>query len=244
MACLSLLSLVTSLVAATNGPSDGPRVVVIGGGIGGAAFSYYLHKALPDAVVTLLESSERIGGRLRHTVMHNQTVELGGDAWSTAANAYVVELAKEVGLGDRQPRTRSRRQLDPVNLRLGTWTGSRLVDVEHVIETNLMSDLKGMVMESGFLGRLKLNYAERGAGTAFDDIPGFLRYGSLDEYTRESASDWYRRKGVSSELQDLLLEPLSRVIYDQDLNASHAFSSLVAVTSVLGAASFNPGNEP
>ena len=40
----------------------------------------------------------------------------------------------------------------------------------------------------------------------------------------------------------MVLEPLARGIYDQDLDAMQAFSAIVSVTSLLGAASFDGGN--
>jgi hypothetical protein len=39
--------------------------------------------------VIVYEERDYIGGRLKHTTMHNVTIELGGDAWSTAANECV-----------------------------------------------------------------------------------------------------------------------------------------------------------
>ena len=38
-----------------------------------------------------------VGGRLKHIVMDGETIELGGDAWSSA-NEYVEKIAKDLGI--------------------------------------------------------------------------------------------------------------------------------------------------
>eukprot|EP00038_Savillea_parva_P011123 m.195252 g.195252 ORF g.195252 m.195252 type:complete len:526 (-) comp19437_c0_seq1:52-1629(-) len=87
--------------------SSPPQTVgVVGGGIGGAAFAYYYKKAVPNATVIVFEARDYIGGRLKHTVMHNTTIELGGDAWSTTANHYIVKLARELSTASPVPRQR------------------------------------------------------------------------------------------------------------------------------------------
>lgn len=103
--------------------------------------------------------------------------------------------AKEVG-SEEASRARTSRRLDPVNLRLGAWTGTQLVDVERVLERSVGSDLKGLLMESSFLARLKLNYVERGRRGVFRDVPAFLRYcGRQDAPSAASAAHANARCG-------------------------------------------------
>ena len=66
--------------AAVPNVSPPQSVAVVGAGIGGAAVAYYLRLANPGANVTVYEARDYIGGRLKHTMLHNTTIELG--EWS------------------------------------------------------------------------------------------------------------------------------------------------------------------
>lgn len=76
------------------------RIAVVGGGISGLAAAYRLRRLLgPDASITLIEQSDRLGGKLR-------TVSLAGVRYDVGAEAFLnrrpeaVALINEVGLGD------------------------------------------------------------------------------------------------------------------------------------------------
>src|SRR5690606_20608254 len=71
------------------------RVGIVGAGIGGGATSYYVRQLNPDAQITAFESRDYIGGRLKHIVYDNITVEVGGDAWSIV-NEYIQEIVKDL----------------------------------------------------------------------------------------------------------------------------------------------------
>jgi protoporphyrinogen/coproporphyrinogen III oxidase len=75
-------------------------VAVVGGGIAGLAAAYRLRRLLgPDAAITIIEQSDRLGGKLR-------TVELAGVPFDVGAEAFLnrrpeaVALCNELGLGD------------------------------------------------------------------------------------------------------------------------------------------------
>lgn len=239
-------------------PSPAPRrVAVIGAGIGGGAFAHFFKLAHPDAEVVVYEARDYIGGRLKHTTLHNQTVELGGDAWSEVANPYVVALAKELGVrrarsgdGLRAALARlssatgasdplARAVSDPLKLGVGVWDGHRLVDLEALLLRNPGAVEKGLAMEGHFLASLHRNYKTRGDSRAFKSIPEFLHFGPLEQYTSVSAVEYYDSLHISPEVQRYFMEPLTRVIYDQSLRDMQAFSAVVAVTSLLGADSFD-----
>ncbi|OLF13158.1 protoporphyrinogen oxidase [Actinophytocola xinjiangensis] len=83
------------------------RVVVVGGGVTGLVAAYRLKRELGPAVrITLVEQSERLGGKL-------STVEVGGVATDVGAEAFVVRnpsaarLADELGLDVIHPGTAS-----------------------------------------------------------------------------------------------------------------------------------------
>ena len=281
--------------------ADSKRVAVIGGGIGGASFSLYYSKLHPDSEITLFEASDSIGGRLKHTTLHGHIIELGGDAWSTAANAYVVALAKEfrgapataataaststttattaataaaaattttasstasstsssiaaaaaastaaatatttVVPARRRVRARERRRLDPLNLRVGvvrrrppssasspastltsagtfapsgtsapsgsSGSSGSVTNLETLLLEHPIADLTGAASETGFLRKLRMNYATRGANGTFESVAAFVATGGLDKYTSLSASAYWSAKHLSQEVADLFVE--------------------------------------
>lgn len=72
------------------------RVVIVGGGIAGLSAAYYLRKS-PDMQVTLLERSERFGGKIGTERVGELLIEQGPDSVFTAKPA-AVELAIELGM--------------------------------------------------------------------------------------------------------------------------------------------------
>ncbi|MFH8407824.1 protoporphyrinogen/coproporphyrinogen oxidase [Streptomyces sp. NPDC018019] len=84
--------------AAPAGRALAQHVVVIGGGIAGLAAAHRLTGA--GLRVTLLESTGRLGGKLRSGEIAGTPVDLGAEALRVP-RPEAVELAREVGLGDR-----------------------------------------------------------------------------------------------------------------------------------------------
>ena len=79
------------------------QILVIGGGIAGLSAAYYASR-LPDARVTLLESSERWGGKIttdRVAFDDGQFIIEGGPDTFLATKPWGVALCKELGLGER-----------------------------------------------------------------------------------------------------------------------------------------------
>ncbi|MFB6819785.1 protoporphyrinogen oxidase [Streptomyces sp. NPDC056347] len=91
------------------------HVVVIGGGIAGLAAA---HRLLGAGVrVTLLEATERLGGKLMTGEVAGARVDLGAESM-LARRPEAVGLAREVGLGDRlQP---------PATAAASVWTRDAL----------------------------------------------------------------------------------------------------------------------
>ena len=79
------------------------RIVVIGGGIAGLSAAYYASK-LDETHVTLIESSERWGGKIttdRVAFDEGQFIIEGGPDTFLATKPLGVALCKELGLSDR-----------------------------------------------------------------------------------------------------------------------------------------------
>lgn len=69
-----------------------PKVAVVGGGISGLAAAYRLRRLLgPEARITLIEGSQRLGGALR-------TAELAGTPFDVGAEAFLVRRPEAVAL--------------------------------------------------------------------------------------------------------------------------------------------------
>src|SRR5512138_918131 len=89
------------------------RIVIVGGGIAGLSAAYYATKKLPDAQITLLESSDHWGGKIttdRAAFDDGQFIIEGGPDTFLATKPWGVALCKELGLGDRLHGTNPRKK--------------------------------------------------------------------------------------------------------------------------------------
>ncbi|MDY7526542.1 protoporphyrinogen oxidase [Cryobacterium sp. 10C2] len=77
-----------------------PRAVIIGGGISGLATAHYLHQSLGDGVlITVLEASPRLGGKIITEDFAGHSVDAGPDALMVRA-PVAVNLLTDLGLAD------------------------------------------------------------------------------------------------------------------------------------------------
>jgi oxygen-dependent protoporphyrinogen oxidase len=74
------------------------RYVVVGGGISGLAAAWELSERVPGAQITVLESSERVGGKIRAGELAGLSVDVGAEA-VLARRPEAIELIEQVGLG-------------------------------------------------------------------------------------------------------------------------------------------------
>src|SRR5215217_5415025 len=80
------------------------NIVIVGGGIAGLSAAFYASKKVPDANITLIESSTRWGGKIttdRVEFDGGQFIIEGGPDTFLATKPWGVALCKELGLGDR-----------------------------------------------------------------------------------------------------------------------------------------------
>jgi oxygen-dependent protoporphyrinogen oxidase len=80
------------------------KLVIIGGGIAGLSAAYYARKKDPHVEITLLESSNRWGGKIttdRITFDDGQFIIEGGPDTFLATKPWAVTLSQELGLGER-----------------------------------------------------------------------------------------------------------------------------------------------
>ncbi len=85
-------------MSATAEPTR-PHVVVVGGGIAGLTAALEVLEALPSAEVTVLEGSDRLGGKLRREPVAGHLVDVGAES-VLALRPEAVDLATRVGAAD------------------------------------------------------------------------------------------------------------------------------------------------
>ena len=77
---------------------------IVGGGITGLTAAFYAEKFLPeDVAITLLEGTDRLGGKIDTFLTGEFAVERGPDSYVFRKTA-MTELIQEVGLGDELVR--------------------------------------------------------------------------------------------------------------------------------------------
>src|ERR1041385_5327848 len=80
------------------------KLVIVGGGIAGLSAAYFATKKLSDTEITLIESSDRWGGKIttdRVPFDGGQFIIEGGPDTFLATKPYATALCKELGLGER-----------------------------------------------------------------------------------------------------------------------------------------------
>ncbi|MFI1176134.1 protoporphyrinogen oxidase [Streptomyces melanogenes] len=97
-----------------NSAVSAPHIVVVGGGISGLAAAHRLLES--GARVTVLEATDRLGGKLYAGEIAGARVDLGAESM-LARRPEGVGLAREVGLGD---------QLRPPSATAAIWTRGAL----------------------------------------------------------------------------------------------------------------------
>lgn len=197
-----------------RGASDGParvpgRVVVVGGGISGLTAALDLAKG--GAQVTLLEASERLGGKLYADEIAGAPVDLGAES-ILARRPEAVRLAREVGLAD---------DLQPPAVGGATlWTRDRLRPMPQGHVMGVPGDLAPLAA-SGVL---------TAAGLARIPLDHVLPRTDIGEDTGIGA---YVAARLGREVVDRLVEPLLGGVYAGN---SYEISLRAAVPQLYAAA--------
>ncbi|GGZ26250.1 protoporphyrinogen oxidase [Streptomyces poonensis] len=170
--------------------AEAQQVIVIGGGIAGLAAAHRLLDR--GARVTVLEASDRLGGKLLPGEIAGVRVDLGAESL-LARRPEAVGLAREVGLGDRlQP---------PATATAAIWTRDALRPMPkgHVMGVpGTASAVSGVLSQEG------LARVERDA-----DLP-------RTEIGDDVAVGEYVAARVGREVVDRLVEPLLGGVYAGD----------------------------
>ncbi|MEV8322876.1 protoporphyrinogen oxidase [Kitasatospora sp. NPDC056731] len=186
------------------------QVVVVGGGIAGLAAAAFLSGAAGGPVrarVTLLEASERVGGKLRGGEVGGVRVDLGAESM-LARRPEAVELARAVGLGEElEP---------PTTAKASIWTRGALRPLPGGQVMGVPGDLDALAA-SGVLTAEGLERARHeGATEVGDDV-------AIGRYVADR---------LGQEVVDRLVEPLLGGVYAgraEEISLRAAVPQLLAI---------------
>mmetsp|Transcript_35058 Transcript_35058/g.88210 ORF Transcript_35058/g.88210 Transcript_35058/m.88210 type:complete len:455 (+) Transcript_35058:117-1481(+) len=207
-------------------PADcrGQRVGVVGAGVAAATLSHYLRHEGWEGPIDVFERSDYVGGRLKHLQFGGRLLECGGDAWSSV-NYYMQSLSKQYKVEFADGGANG-------NGMSGLWDGQTVAAFP---KKSLLDSIKVYMEMLHFEANLLENYSIRGLHHVFHDIPAFLHTGGLDKWAATSMRDLLATSKVNPSFSAADVEPVIRVIYDQDLSVS-AFAGFVSLLPAATAA--------
>jgi oxygen-dependent protoporphyrinogen oxidase len=166
------------------------KLVIVGGGIAGLAAAYYACKKLPEVEITLLESSDRWGGKIttdRVKFDDGQFIIEGGPDTFLATKPWGVTLCKELGLSDRLHGTNPNKKNTYVlnrNRLLPLPDGLAMMiptNIEAILKTQLVSWFSKARMGLDFLLPAKAVNGDEALGTFVSRRLGREAYENLIE---------------------------------------------------------------
>ncbi len=172
------------------------RVIIVGGGIAGLAAAYRLMKAAPEAHITLIESADRLGGKIITDRVDGFVIEGGPDTF-LSYKPRGIGLCRELGLEDRLHGTNEKIRRTYV-MRQG-----QLYDLPEGL-TGLIPSRFGPLAKSRLIspwGKLRMG------------LDYFIPPKSLNG--DESLAQFVERR-LGRELYDRMIEPLMSGIYAGD----------------------------
>jgi protoporphyrinogen/coproporphyrinogen III oxidase len=172
------------------------RVIIVGGGIAGLAAAYRLLKTAPDAHITLIESADRLGGKVVTDRVDGFVIEGGPDTF-LSYKPRGMGLCRELGIENRLHSTNEKIRRTYV-MRKG-----QLYDLPEGL-TGLIPSRFGPMAKSRLispLGKLRMG------------LDYFIPPKSLNG--DESLAQFVQRR-LGRELYDRMIEPLMSGIYAGD----------------------------
>jgi len=178
----------------------GPHIVVVGGGITGLSAAFYAIRLAKkeglDPKVTLIEGSDRLGGKIRTMRRDGFVIERGPDSF-LARKKPIIDLSRELGLEEELAA------LNPATKKTYILRGGKLHRIPPGLVLGVPTSFKPFVTSGliGWSGKLRaaLDWVLPAArGDADESLGGFLR----------------RRLG--DQVVDFVAEPLLSGIYAGD----------------------------
>lgn len=181
---------------------------MVGGGVSGLAGAHRLTTLLPDAEVTVLEGSPRVGGSLRRAEVGGVVVDVGAEAM-LHRRPEAVSLARELGLADDV--------VHPATTTANLWSRGRLAPMPRTL-MGVPVDLRAL---DGVISAKGL------ARAAMDAVLPPTELGDRDM----SVGDLVEER-LGKEVVDRLVEPLLGGVYAghaREISARAAVPQVVAL---------------
>ncbi len=202
------------------------KIAIIGAGIGGSSLAYYLGKN-EEHEITVFESREEVGGRIRNVKIDDKIVETGAGFFHSV-NQNIISLADELNL----------EKTKLVSDTLGLYDGKKML--YQTPKSDFWSTMK-LLSRFGFnLLKLKagVSLVKSNVTEFYDDnkpfksIPEMIdRMGFGTIYTNELETQ-LKEMGVKEKIIAELAIPANRTIYhqcgDRQMNGFAGFVSLIA----------------
>ena len=166
------------------------RIVIAGGGIAGLSAAYYATKKFSDTQITLIEISDRWGGKIitdRVDFDGGQFIVEGGPDTFLATKPYATALCRDLGLGDRLYGTNPKQKntyvlhhnkLEPLPDGLAMMIPT---NVQAILKSNLVSWFGKARMGLDFLQPAKAVNGDESLGTFVSRRLGREAYENLIE---------------------------------------------------------------
>ncbi len=172
------------------------RVVIIGGGITGLTAAYYLTKQSHNIDVTLIEATDRLGGKIDTLKKDGFTIERGPDSF-LERKVDAKQLVQDLGLDDELVRNA---------------TGQAFILSQDRLHPIPKGSKMGIPLEWKPFLRSSL-FSIRGKVAAFND----LIIGRSEENGDQSVGHFFRRR-LGNQVVDRLIHPLISGIYAGDID--------------------------
>ncbi len=223
-----------------------PRVAVIGAGIAGTSFAYYLRRAVPRLHVTVFEADSLVGGRMYNTSIVDEGVsvpiETGAGIW-VEANANVERFIADRRLAKVSKKTPELRTHGATGMytgdsRLGVFSSELAFTGGSYAVTTLarllwrygLAPLAARAIYEPVLSRFLALYANCSAPA--DVSPAaLLRRLALESEARVAFDRRLQAAGVAQAYIDELASIASRVNYNQEETELSAFAGLVTLVA-------------
>ena len=197
-----------------DAPSRPATVVVVGGGIAGLSAAWALTSAEPGIAVTVVESGDRLGGKVRTGEIGGRAVDLGPDAF-LARRPEAVTLCHELGLGDEL--------VAPGDRRAYVWARGQLRALPAGLALGVPTHL-GPLARSGILSPV-------GVGRVAVDLLGRPRRAGRDaDASADRAVGDITRRRLGRQVTERLVDPLVGGIHAGDtatLSAAAVYPALL-----------------
>ncbi len=201
------------------------KLAIIGSGIGGSSLAYFLKDS--NMEITVYESREIVGGRMRHVDFKGRPVEIGAGFFHTA-NRNIMQLTEKLGI--------EKVELSSDNF--GLWDGNKMLYQTN--NSDLITTLKllirfgfNLIKMQSIVKLVKSNIKQfYEKDEVFHSVPEMIKMMSFDQIYQESFDSNLSNFGVKEKIKTELALPATKYIYHQcgnrGMNGFAGYVSLIA----------------